>query len=195
MPKTNLFIFLSDISKLRKLRFIPVANSTYLVNPVCISCHPKVDLFPLTFELPSRYQPFIKILKELGLHDMLSVSFAMSSLSCLHKYRGYERLCPNNLRGVIELLNFIFNETTDQQKSDEFNLESKLVVPDESCRLVHPNSCVYIDPYGSQYVKYAESLKLTFVHHDVSERLCFAFGVRKLSDVVIEVLYLIKLYL
>nr|GEU62757.1 hypothetical protein [Tanacetum cinerariifolium] len=167
----------SDIRKLRELQFIPVGNSTYWVDPVCIYCHPKVDFFPLAFELPSRYQPFIKILKELGLHDMLSVSSAMSSLSGFHKYYGYERLCPNTLRGVIELLNFVFNETIDQQKSDGFNLESKLVVPDESCRLVHPNACVYIDPYGSQYVKYAESLKLTFVHHDVSERLCFAFGV------------------
>ena len=43
---------------------------------------------------------------------------------------------------------------------------------DDGYRLVHAKSCVYIDPYGSQYVKYIDLSGLRFVHPDLPERIC-----------------------
>lgn len=164
------------------MAFIPAANGTRLVTSSSLFARLTINLSPFAFELPSRYLPFVKILKELGLQDTLSISCAMDLLSNLQKSCGYQRLNPNELRAVMEILHFLCNETI------ESNWESELIVPDDGCRLVHSNSCVYIDSYGSWYVKYIDSSRLRFVHQDVSERLCLAFHIRKLSDVVVEVL-------
>ncbi|GKB21025.1 hypothetical protein Tco_0854948, partial [Tanacetum coccineum] len=172
--------------KLGNVAFIPVANVTYRAKCNFLFSHLTIDLSPLAFELPSIYLPFVKILKELGLHDTLSVSSAMMFLLNFEESCRNQRLNPNELHAVIEILHFIFDETTGQQKSDRSNWESKLVVPDDACRLTLSKSCVYIDSYGSHYMKYIDSSKLRFVHNDVSERLCLAFGIRKLSDVVVE---------
>ncbi|GKE05235.1 hypothetical protein Tco_1397253, partial [Tanacetum coccineum] len=168
------------ISELQQVAFIPAANGTRLVTSSSLFARLTINLSPFAFELPSRYLPFVKILKELGLQDILSLSCAMELISNLQKSCGYQRLNPNELRAVMEILQFLCNETIDS------NWQSDLIVPDDGCRLVHANSCVYIDPYSSRYVKYIDSSRLRFVHHDVSERLCLAFHIRKLSDVVVE---------
>ncbi|KAJ0897057.1 putative transcription factor C2H2 family [Helianthus annuus] len=171
----------SDVSKLSKLQFILTPNWRHMVSPKSLVTHLKINLWPIAEELPLRYLPFVKVLKELGLHDTLSISNAMIFLS----RRRRNLLNPNELRVVIELLNFICDEI-EQHKLDRSTWESELVVPDNDCRLVHPNMCLYIDPFGSQYVKYIDSSKLRLVHHDVSERMCLAFGIRKISDAVVE---------
>ncbi|KAL4575550.1 hypothetical protein LXL04_022397 [Taraxacum kok-saghyz] len=173
----------SDLSELKRVAFIPAANGTRLVTSSSLFTRLTINLSPFAFELPSRYLPFVKILKELGLQDTLSISCAMDLLSDLQKSCGYQRLNPNELRAVMEILHFLCNETIQLQKSE---WDSDLIVPDDGCRLVHANSCVYIDPYGSRYVKFIDSSRLRFVHHDVSEKLCSTFGIRKLSDVVVE---------
>ncbi|KAJ0674652.1 putative transcription factor C2H2 family [Helianthus annuus] len=170
----------SDVSELKQVAFIPAANGTRLVTSSSLFARLTINLSPFAFELPSLYLPFVKILKELGLQDTLSISGAMVILANLQKSCGYQRLNPNELRAVMEILHFLCGETLDS------NSESELIVPDDGCRLVHANACVYIDPYGSRYVKYIDSSRLRFVHHDVSERLCSAFHIRKLSDVVVE---------
>ncbi|XP_076890119.1 uncharacterized protein LOC143541094 [Bidens hawaiensis] len=170
----------SDISELKQVAFIPAANGTRLVTSSSLFARLTINLSPFAFELPSLYLPFVKILKELGLQDTLSISSAMIILSNLQKSCGYQRLNPNELRAVMEILHFLCDETLDSK------WESELIVPDDGCRLVHANACVYIDPYGSRYAKYIDSSRLRFVHHDVSERLCSAFHIRKLSDVVVE---------
>ncbi|XP_071734151.1 uncharacterized protein [Rutidosis leptorrhynchoides] len=170
----------SDVSELQRVAFIPAANGTRLVASSSLFARLSINLSPFAFELPSRYLPFIKILKDLGLQDTLSITCALDLLSNLQKSCGYQRLNPNELRAVMEILLFLCNETIDS------NFLSELIVPDYGCRLVHANSCVYIDPYGSRYVKYIDSSRLRFVHHDVSEKLCLAFHIRKLSDVVVE---------
>ncbi|KAI3696119.1 hypothetical protein L1987_79128 [Smallanthus sonchifolius] len=170
----------SDVSELQQVAFIPAANGTRLVTSSSLFARLTINLSPFAFELPSLYLPFVKILKELGLQDMLSISGAMVILSNLQRSCGYQRLNPNELRAVMEILHFLCDETLDS------NWQSELIVPDDGCRLVHANACVYIDPYGSRYVKYIDSSRLRFVHHDVSERLCLAFHIKKLSDVVVE---------
>nr|XP_043613326.1 uncharacterized protein LOC122585271 [Erigeron canadensis] len=176
----------SDISELRDIAFIPVCNMTQLVNCSSLFYHLKIDLRPLASEIPLRFLPFVRILKELGLYETLSISSAMMLLSILKNSCRHHPLGPNELRAVIELLHFLYNEITERQNPDRSDWESLLVVPDDSCRLAHPNSCVYIDAYGSWYVKHIDTSKLRFVHRDISERLCLTFGIRKLSDVVVE---------
>ncbi|KAI3817639.1 hypothetical protein L1987_11435 [Smallanthus sonchifolius] len=171
----------SEVSKLSELAFIPTANGERAVRAHALVTHLKINLWPIAHELPSRYLPFVNILKQLGLQDTLSISSAMMFLS---RYRR-KLLNPNELRAVIELLNFIC-DVIEQHKSDRSDWKLKLVVPDNDCRLVRPKSCLYLDRFGSQYIKYIDSSKLRLVHHDVSERLCLAFGIRKLSDVVVE---------
>lgn len=172
-----------------------MANTTHLANPFSIISRPTIDIFPLAFELPSRFLPFVKILKDMGLHDTLSISSGMYFLWNYQKSSGNDRLNPNELRAALEILHFIYNEIIEQQTSDlPADWQSALVVPDDGCRLVQASSSAYIDPYGSQYVKLIDSSKLNFVHRDVSDKSYLALGIRKLSDVVVEVLDLIKLY-
>ncbi|MFS7960331.1 hypothetical protein Hanom_Chr08g00701971 [Helianthus anomalus] len=178
---------MSDILELQQLAFIVADNGARLATPGSLFARLSINLSPLASELPSHYLPFVKILKELGVEeDMLSISCATNILSNLHMSCGYYRLNPNELHAVIELLQFLCDETIEPQTSDRRGWESELVVPDDGCRLVRANTCVYIDPHGSQYVNFIDSSKLRFVHHDVSERLCLAFGIRKLSNVVVE---------
>ncbi|KAG4170211.1 hypothetical protein ERO13_A12G134051v2 [Gossypium hirsutum] len=120
----------------------------------------------LLLQLPSLYLPFMKILKDLGLQDMLSVASAKELLLNLQKACGYQRLNPNELR----LLDW---------KSDA-------VLPDDGCRLVHAKTCIYIDSYGCRFVKHIHTSRLRFVHPNIPERICRVLGIKKLSEVVTE---------
>ncbi|PWA82169.1 zinc finger, C3HC4 type [Artemisia annua] len=120
--------------------------------------------------------PFALVLKHLQAKEHTVSSFSRIEEACFE---------------VLKYLDVIWgtissSETIEQPSIDRSNWESQLFVPDDHCRLVHPNSCVYIDRRGSRYVKYIDSSKLRFVHPDVSERLCLAFGIAKLSSVVVE---------
>lgn len=134
----------------------------------------------------------MKILKELGLQESLSVASAKNLLSDLQKACGYQRLNPNEFRAVIEILFFICDE---ENSSDISSWESEAIVPDDGCRLVHAKSCVYIDSNSSHYVKYIDTSRLRFVHQDLPERMCLVLGIRKLSDVVIEVTCRFEMFL
>lgn len=159
--------------------FIPTYHRAISVQARSLVTHLKIDLYPIAHQLPLCFLPFVDILKELGLHDTLTMSSALMFLSRCRKIS----LNPNALRAVIELLNFICNEVR-QKNLDRSHWESKLRVPNVDCRLVRPNMCVYMDPFGSQYIG---NSKPRLVHPDVSERLCLAFGIRKFSDVFVEV--------
>ncbi|GKB58866.1 hypothetical protein Tco_0915052 [Tanacetum coccineum] len=176
----------SDILALQQVAFIAADNGTRIVTFNSLFVSLTINISPLASKLPSGYLQYLKILKELGVEDMLSIPRAMNILSSLQKSCRHHRLNPNELRAVIELLHFLFNETIEHKESHRFNWESELVVPDDACRLAPPNSCVYIDPCGSRYVKYIDTSKLRFVHHAVPERLCVAIGITKLCDVVFE---------
>lgn len=172
----------SDILELQRVAFLPAANGTRLVTAEALFVHLSINLSPFAFELPSIYLPFIKILKDLGLQEALSVTSAKDILLNLQRACGYQRLNPNELRAVMEILYFVC-ETVG---SDGSIWKSEAVVPDDGCRLVHANSCVFIDAYGSQYVKCIDTSRLRFVHPHLPERTCLLLGVKKLSDVVIE---------
>lgn len=174
----------SDISELQRVAFIPAANGTRLVIANALFVRLTINLSPFAFELPSLYLPFVKILKDLGLQDMLSVASAKDLLLTLQKACGYQRLNPNELRAVMEILYFVCNAELDV--SDGLNWRSDAIIPDDGCRLVHAQSCVYVDPYGSRCVKYIDTSRLRFVHPDLPERICIDLGIRKISDVVME---------
>ena len=185
------FYFPADKAELQKVAFIPAANGTRLVTAKSLFVRLAINLSPFAFELPTLYLPFVNILKDMGLQDMLSVTCAKDLLLNLQKACGYQRLNPNELRAVMEILYFICD--TEANISDGSNWESEAIVPDDGCRLVHAKSCVYIDSYGSRYVKYIDISRLRFVHPDLPERICTELSIKKLSDVVIEVHDLLKL--
>ncbi|XP_060192900.1 uncharacterized protein LOC132622327 isoform X2 [Lycium barbarum] len=176
----------SDKEALRQVAFMPAANGTRLVTASCLFTHLTINLSPFAFELPSLYLPYVNILKDLGLQDTLSISSAKTLLLNLQKACGYQRLNPNEFRAVMEIVHFICDQANTSNMS---SWHSEAVVPDNDCRLVHAKSCVYIDSYGSSYIKFIDISKLRFVHQDLPEKLCIAFGIKKLSDVVIEELY------
>ncbi|KAF3621211.1 Binding protein, putative isoform 2 [Capsicum annuum] len=177
---------LSDKESLCQVAFMPAANGTRLVTASCLFTRLTINLSPFAFELPSLYLPYVNILRDLGLQDTLSISSAKTLLLNLQKACGYQRLNPNEFRAVMEIVHFICDQANT---SDTSSWHSEAVVPDNDCRLVHAKSCVYIDSYGSSYIKFIDISKLRFVHQDLPEKLCIAFGVKKLSDVVIEELY------
>lgn len=166
------------------MAFLPAANGTRLVSANSLFVRLKINLSPFAFELPSSYLPFVKILKDLGLQDILSVASARDILLNLQKACGYRRLNPNELRAVMGILYFVCDETVE---SDSSIWRSEAIIPDDGCRLVHAKSCVYIDTYGSQHVKWIDTSRLRFVHPHLPERICVVLGIKRLSDVVIEV--------
>ncbi|KAL6189694.1 hypothetical protein ACLB2K_036097 [Fragaria x ananassa] len=174
----------SDITDLQRVPFIPAANGTRLVTANLLFARLTINLSPFAFELPSSYLPFLKILKALGLQDMLSIASARDLLLNLQKTCGYQRLNPNELRAVLEILYFICDGATADDMSNGPNWKSAAIVPDDSCRLVHANSCAYIDSHGSRFVKRIDPSRLRFIHPDLPERFCTVLGIKKLSDVV-----------
>ncbi|RDX78476.1 Sacsin, partial [Mucuna pruriens] len=176
----------SDVAELRKVAFLPVANGTRLVTSDALFARLMINLSPFAFELPTVYLPFVKILKDLGLQDILTLSAAKGLLLNLQKACGYQRLNPNELRAVMEILNFICDQIVEGNTLDGSNWKSEAIVPDDGCRLVHAASCVYVDSYGSRYVKCIDTSRIRFVHADLPERVCIALSIKKLSDVVIE---------
>ncbi|KAK7349013.1 hypothetical protein VNO80_23837 [Phaseolus coccineus] len=176
----------SDVAELRKVAFLPVANGTRLVTADALFARLMINLSPFAFELPTVYLPFVKILKDLGLQDMLTLSAAKGLLLHLQKACGYQRLNPNELRAVMEVLNFICDQIVEGNTLDGSNWKSEAIVPDDGCRLVHSGSCVYVDSYGSRYVKCIDTSRIRFVHADLPERVCIMLGIKKLSDIVIE---------
>ncbi|GAA0148778.1 hypothetical protein LIER_08123 [Lithospermum erythrorhizon] len=174
----------TDIMALKQVAFVPVANGTRLVTASSLFARLSINLSPFAFELPTRFLPFVNILKDLGLRDTLSVSSAKDLLSDLQKACGYQRLNPNEFRAVLEILYFICDEAN---ATDATSWASEAIVPDDGCRLVHARSCVFIDFYGAHYVKHIDISRLRFVHQDLPETVCKALNIRKLSDVVVEV--------
>lgn len=183
---SNDFSVYADIMELQKVAFIPAANGTRLVLAGSLFARLPIDLSPFAFELPGHYLPYVKLLKELGLQDMLSVSSAKSLLLDLQKACGYQRLNPNELRAVMEILHYLCDEVVVGEVFSEIAWEAA-IVPDDGCRLVHAQSCVFLDSYGSQFAKYIDTSRLRFVHPDLPDSTCKALGIKKLSDIVIEV--------
>ncbi|GAB4842777.1 hypothetical protein Ancab_012752 [Ancistrocladus abbreviatus] len=175
-----------DIEELNKVAFLPAANGTRLVKANSLFVRLTVNLSPFAFELPSLYLPFLRVLKDLGLHESLSVASAKDLLLNLQKACGYQRLNPNELRAVMEILHFICDGTDEASKSEMSGGDTQAIVPDDGCRLVHARSCVYVDSFGSRFVKFIDSSRLRFVHPDVPDRICSSLGIRKLSEVVVE---------
>ncbi|CAB4295974.1 unnamed protein product [Prunus armeniaca] len=176
----------SDIMELQRVPFIPAANGTRLVTANLLFARLTINLSPFAFELPTLYLPFLKILKDLGLQDIFSIASARDLLLNLQRTCGYQRLNPNELRAVLEILYFICDGTIGEDMSNGPSWTSEAIVPDDSCRLVHAKSCVYIDSHGSRFVKCIDPSRFRFIHPDLPERLCFVLGIKKLSDVVIE---------
>ncbi|KAK2972745.1 hypothetical protein RJ640_019393, partial [Escallonia rubra] len=185
----NLFISLPDIMELQRVAFIPAANGTRLVTASSLFARLAINLSPFAFELPPQYLSFVKILKDLGLQDTFSVESGKDLLLNLQKACGYQRLNPNELRAVLEILDYVSNKSTEANTSDTPTWGSEAIVPDDDSRLVHAMSCIYVDSYGSKCVKYIDSSRLRFVHRDLPERICVALGIKKLSDVVVEELH------
>ncbi|XP_047319790.1 sacsin isoform X2 [Impatiens glandulifera] len=176
----------SDKVELQGVAFLPAANGTRLVTVNSLFARLTIELSPFAFELPAPYLPYVKILKEMGLQDLLSVAFAKGFLSNLQKACGYQRLNPNELRAVMEILHYIFNKSDEDNTQERSNWGLDAIVPDDGCRLVHANACVYIDSYGLHFVKYIDTSRLRLVHPDLSERICATLQIKKLSDVVTE---------
>lgn len=168
------------------MAFVPVANGTRLVTVNSLFVRLMVNLSPFAFELPSLYLPFVKILKEIGMQEALTVSYARELLLNIQKSCGYQRLNPNELRAVIMILNFVCSEVV-LSTSSELDWLSDAIIPDDGCRLVLARSCVYVDYYGSQFLSNIDTSRLRFAHPELSESIFMAFGVKKLSDIVIEV--------
>ncbi|XP_010245479.1 PREDICTED: sacsin [Nelumbo nucifera] len=174
----------SDITELQRVAFIAVANGTRLVTANSLFVRLTINLSPFAFELPTIYLPFVKILKDLGLQDVLSVDRAKDILLNLQKECGYQRLNPNELRAVMETLQFICDGIMLANKSDASGSEA--IVPDDGCRLVLARSCVYIDSYGSRFIGSIDTSRLRFVHPYLPERICTTLDIRKLSEAVVE---------
>ncbi|KAK1273593.1 hypothetical protein QJS04_geneDACA019168 [Acorus gramineus] len=174
-----------DKLEVQKVAFLPVANGTRLVTVNSLLVHLPVNLSPFAFELPVLFLPFVKILKDVGIQDTLSIFHAKDLLSKIQMMCGYQRLNPNELRAVMEILHF-FSNGVNQARSDWQEWVTEAIVPDDGCRLVLARSCVYIDTYGSHILSNIDISRIRFVHPKVPEKICTTLGIKKLSDAVVE---------
>lgn len=170
------------------MAFVPVANGTRLVTVKSLFVHLTINLSPFAFELPSLYLPFVRILKEIGLQEVLTISYARDFLLSIQKACGYQRLNPNELRAVMEILNFICSGATAISDAPDWITDA--IVPDDGCRLVLARSCVYVDPYGAQFLGNIDTSRLRFAHPELPDAICMVLGIKKLSDIVVEVCYI-----
>lgn len=168
------------------MAFVPVANGTRLVTAKSLFVRLAANLSPFAFELPSLYLPYVRILKEMGMQEALTLSFARELLLNIQQSCGYQRLNPNELRAVITVLNFMCLEVSNSMLN-QLDWLSDAIIPDDGCRLVLARSCVYVDFYGSQFLSNIDTSRLRFAHPELSESVVMALGINKLSDVVIEV--------
>ncbi|KAL0905364.1 hypothetical protein M5K25_023777 [Dendrobium thyrsiflorum] len=175
----------SDTRELQKVPFIPVANGTRFVTVTCLFVRLTTNLSPFAFELPSMYLPFVKILKEIGIHEVLTADHARNLIMNIQNSCGYQRLNPNELRAIMEILNFICSSSI-KSSSDRSENVFDHIVPDDGCRLVSANSCVYVDSYASQFLAEIDTSRIRFCHPELPENICVTLGIKKVSDVVIE---------
>lgn len=180
------FFFFPEKTDLEKLAFIPVANGTRLVPVKSLFARLTINMSPFGFELPSRYLPFVALLREIGVQESLTSSYARELLLDIQKACGYQRLNPNELRAVMEILDFMCSGI-NQSITDGLNGIFDSVIPDDGCRLVTAASCVYVDPYGSHLLGKINTSRLRFAHPDLSQNICKALGIKRLSDVIVEV--------
>ncbi|CAD6261751.1 unnamed protein product [Miscanthus lutarioriparius] len=175
----------SEKTELEKLAFIPVANGTRLVPVKSLFARLTINMSPFAFELPSRYLPFVSLLREIGMQESLTNSYARELLLDIQKACGYQRLNPNELRAVMEILDFMCHGI-NQSITDGSDGLFDSVIPDDGCRLVTAASCVYVDPYGSRLLSNINTSRLRFTHPDLPQNICRALGIKKLSDVIVE---------
>ncbi|KAI0491374.1 hypothetical protein KFK09_025634 [Dendrobium nobile] len=175
----------SDTRELQKVPFIPVANGTRFVTVTSLFVRLTTNLSPFAFELPSMYLPFVKILKEIGIHEVLTVDHARDLIMNIQNSCGYQRLNPNELRAIMEILNLICSSAI-KSSSDRSENVFDHIVPDDGCRLVSANSCVYVDSYASQFLAEIDASRIRFCHPELPENICVTLGIKKVSDVVIE---------
>ncbi|KAM0910828.1 hypothetical protein ACQ4PT_013891 [Festuca glaucescens] len=175
----------SEKTELQKLAFIPVANGTRLIAAKSLFARLTINMSPFAFELPSLYLPSVSILREIGMQESLTNSYAKELLLDIQKACGYQRLNPNELRAVMEILDYM-SSGVNQAISDGSEGLFDSVIPDDGCRLVSATSCVYIDPYGSHLLSNINTSRIRFAHPDLPQNICKALGIKKLSDVITE---------
>eukprot|EP00850_Spirogloea_muscicola_P024010 SM000422S15899 [mRNA] locus=s422:514:20866:+ [translate_table: standard] len=179
----------SDKEKLQALSFVPVANGTRLVPPSAIYAKLTVDLMPLAFQLPSQYLAYSRCLAALGMREVLTLSGARELLLALQRACGYQRLNPNELLATLKLLQYTTSALANsEQGAARRPREAIAVVPDATCRLVSAAACVYVDSSGARLLCEIDTAAVRFVHTLLKEPVCLRLGVRRLSDVVQEVL-------
>ncbi|KAM0836846.1 hypothetical protein ACQ4PT_062049 [Festuca glaucescens] len=175
----------SEKTELQNLAFIPVANGTRLIGAKSLFARLTINMSPFAFELPSLYLPSVSILREIGMQESLTNSYAKELLLDIQKACGYQRLNPNELRAVMEILDNM-SSGVNQAISDGSEGLFDSVIPDDGCRLVSATSCVYIDPYGSHLLSNINTSRIRFAHPDLPQNICKALGIKKLSDVITE---------
>lgn len=186
--ESNAFIdFFPDKEALQGVHFIPVANGTRLARASSLYARINMDLAPFVFELPSAYLPYVQVLGHMGMQDAPSFESMKHLLQQLQKSCGYQRLNPNELRAVLRILQFICDKGNRMSLPAQNAPVDDAIVPDDGARLIHARSCVYVDALGANLVGEIESSRMKFVHPLVGEKLCLQLGVRKLSEVVVEV--------
>jgi sacsin len=178
------FPFVTDKADLKKLAFIPVANGTRLVRANSLFTRLTINMSPFAFELPSLFLPFVTILRDLDMQESLTKFYAKELLLTAQKVCGYQRLNPNEFRAVLEILSYV---CSSEKTSENLDSGFDTVVPDDGCRLVSASSCVYIDAFGSRLLASIDISRMRFAHPSLSENICRVLGIKRLSDVVVEV--------
>ncbi|GJN01337.1 hypothetical protein PR202_ga18596 [Eleusine coracana subsp. coracana] len=157
----------SEKLELQKLAFLPVANGTRLVSVKSLFARLTINLSPFAFELPSRYLPFVALLREIGMQESLTNSYARELLLDIQKACGYQRLNPNELRAVMEILDFMCSGV-NQNTSDgsEGCYDSHPSIAEWSSNGMHRSICFINKSTG--YILVAEPPSFLTIHHVIA---------------------------
>lgn len=91
------------------MALVPVANATRLVPATSLFARmpEALDLAPFLFQLPSPFLPHASLLADLGMADHPSPPLLHTFLTALQRTCGYQRLNPNELRCVLQIVAYI----------------------------------------------------------------------------------------
>ncbi|GJP36742.1 hypothetical protein CLOM_g21216 [Closterium sp. NIES-68] len=188
-----------DIRSLKPVSLVPVANGTRLVPASALFARLGPDLAPYLFELPRRFLPFSQLLVDLGMHDSPSPSALSSFLSALHRSSGGQRLNPNELRAVLNILRLVCEGEEGKGGGAggggrggrgggggfiSPSLLSHAVIPDDSCRLVPAHTCVMVDPAAIFVANEIDPRCLRLAHPLLPPSHATKLGIPSLSQVI-----------
>ena len=168
-----------DAARLLSIPVVPVVHRMVPASHIFFSC--RDNLAPFLFELPRCYSQHDELFRSLKVAEQPSQPVLVDIVADLHASLAGASLNPSEVCACMRLLEVIMANSGKRLPS-----RTQLFVPDIIGCLVPTNRCVLNDAPHLLIRIAPELADFRFVSHRVPEAMCGCFGVKKLSEIVLE---------